>query len=145
MSFDLDKEKMLCFMALNDSLNTRLSSTAASAFWRAFILEDRTTHEIYAKMRWSYKSGKKCWYALKPSQNGNKAQAMEELRCGLESVLKLGMTIYGIDAESVETAVECFYPPDDEGDPMRTALWLEQWGFVEVKIELLASEESGSA
>ena len=150
MSFDLDKNKMRCFMVLDDSLGPRLSRNAAPAFWRAFILEDRTTHEIYAKMRFSYISGEKTWFQLRPNQNLpqdqldlTEDQIVESLRCGLEDAIKLANSLMGIDPVTVEHAIKCFYPPDDQGDPVKTIIWLEEQNLIEIEVKL--GEEEGQS
>ena len=54
MSWDTHKEKLLCHMVLDDGFAKGLSPIAGSAFWRAFIVQDRKTGVISCKMRWKY-------------------------------------------------------------------------------------------
>jgi hypothetical protein len=111
MPFDLNKEKMLCLMELDDALAPRLSSTAGSAFWRAFILEDRTTHQVYAQFRFRYEDGVSSWFELQPKNKTSVEAAAGELRCGLEDVIKAGLAIFGVEAAVVENAIHCHYRP----------------------------------
>jgi hypothetical protein len=135
MPFDLDKEKMRCLIVLDDALARHLSSAAGPAFWRGFILKNRVTHQVHALMRYKYKDGQRNWFELRPKNQSSVEAATEELRCGIEDVLKLAMRMYGVVPEAVERAIHCYYPPDDDGDPARTALWLDEQGLVEIEIK----------
>lgn len=130
MPFDLNKEKMLCLMALDDGLASKLSVAAGEAYWRGFILEDRVTHKISALFRYSYEDGRKFWYRI-PARHEDTAKAVEDLQVALSSVLKIGLVMMGFGDDEVRHAIESYYPPDDEGDGMKTVLWLDQQGLVE--------------
>lgn len=130
--FDLDREKMICFIVLNDDLAPKLSSLAAPAYFRAFILEDRKTHEIFAKMRFRYDTDEANWYVLHSRPEDDRETAITYLNSGIVGVSQLGMAICGIDATETEDAIQCFYLPDDEGTPMKTVLWLAQHNLISV-------------
>jgi len=132
MPFDLSKEKMLCLMMIDDSIAHKLSSTAGPAFWRGFILEDRETHKVSGQFRFSYEGGEKTWFKVSPPHQTGPKEAAAELRCKLEDVLRLACRMMG--GEMPEDGILCFYPPDDEGEPLRTILWLEERDLVEVTV-----------
>ena len=58
-----NKQKLICLMTLGDGIGVALSR-ADSPFFRAFIVEDRTTHRISANMRFRYHD-RVCWYRIK--------------------------------------------------------------------------------
>jgi hypothetical protein len=136
MSWLTDEEKLLCHMVLDDSLGPQVSDIAEGAFFRAFIVQNRKTGLISAKMRWSYKKPKgKSWVELKPTdQNQNDPyMTVEYLRCGIENVLKTALTAFGINPQKVANAVHCYYPPDDGGDASKTIIWLEERDLIEIE------------
>ena len=135
MPFDLDKEKIRCLMVLDDGIAGKLSCKAGPAYWRAFILENRETHQVYVQFRFKYQNGEKSWFQTRLKKQTSPEAATEELRCGLEDVMKTGLGAFGADAEAAENAIQCYYPPDDGGDPAKTIILLEQQDLVEVTIE----------
>lgn len=134
MPFDLTKEKMRCLMVLDDVVAGKLSCTAGPAYWRAFIMEDRTTHLVHAEFRFKYDSGKRDWFRNQPKEQTSPDAVTEELRCGLEDMMKKGFEVFGVDAEAAENAIRCYYPPDDGGDPAKTLIWLDQQDLVEITV-----------
>lgn len=146
MSWLTDEEKLLCHMVLDDSLGPRVSAIAEGAFFRAFIVQNRKTGEITAKMRWSYKEPiGKSWVEIKPTdQTDPPKMAVERLRCGIENVLKIALTAFGVGPKKVENAIHSFYPPDDGGDPQKTILWLEERDLIEVtEVEIEPEKPDG--
>lgn len=135
MAINFGEEKLVCMMVLDDSFARRVSCTAGSAFWRGFILENRTTHRITAQMRFKYESGVRSWSEIDPSEQREREAEIARLRCGLEDVLKTALLAFGVEAAEAEDAIQCFYPPDDQGDPMKTLVWLEQQDLVEITVE----------
>jgi len=135
MSFNLNQEKLLCLMVLDDALATRIDSTAGPAYWRAFILEDRETHQVYAQYRFKYEDGKRCWFELRPKNQSSVEAVTEYLRCAVEDVIRTGLEIFGVDTAEANEAIHCHYPPDDQGDPLKTIVWLEQQDLVEISVE----------
>jgi len=135
MPFDLAKEKMRCLMVLDDVVAGRLSCKAGPAYWRAFIMEDRTTHLVHAKFRFKYDNGKRDWCWKQPKVQTSPEAATEELRCVLEDIMKKGFGVFGIDKTAAENAIQCYYPPDDGGDPMKTLIWLDQQNLVDITVE----------
>lgn len=135
MPFDLNKEKLRCLIYLDDSLAGRLSCTAGSMYWCAFILENRTTHQVSAQFRFKYVGGEKNWFQIHPKEQTNPEAVIADLRCNLEGVIKIALQVFGVETEAIENAIRCYYPPDDEGDPSRTLLWLDQQDLVEIEVE----------
>lgn len=135
MSFNLNEEKMLCLMVLDDSLAKRLSEKAGHAYWRAFILENRTTHRVYAQYRFRYEDDERSWFQIQPREQESLEVAIARLRCGLEDVIRTGLAVFGVEASMIENAIHCYYPPDDQGDPLKTIVWLEEQDLVEIKVE----------
>jgi hypothetical protein len=128
MSWLIDKEKLLCFLLVDDQYAQTLSYTAGSAFFRAFIVQDRETGLIKAKFRFKYASGDRNWFQIEPKEQ-NKDTATR-LRCSLEDVLREGAVHFGLTLPL--DGVQCFYPPDDGGDPAKTVIWLEQQDLIEI-------------
>lgn len=142
MPFDLAKEKMRCLMVLDDVVAGRLSCKAGPAYWRAFITEDRTTHLVHAEFRFKYDDGERNWFRNQPKVQISPEAAIEKLRCEMEDIMKTSFEVFGIDAAATENAIQCYYPPDDGGDPMKTIIWLEQQDLVEVTVETTSPEEA---
>jgi hypothetical protein len=143
MTYNANKEKMLCHMVLRDDLAKKVSCTAGSAFWRAFISEKREGGEIFAEFRFKYEDGRRNWFRInpKPGTTDDKEAIIAHLRCGLENVIKMALKAFGIPPGEVANAVECYYPPDDGGDPMKTILWLEERDLIEVTVERADGEK----
>ena len=127
-------------MLLDDSFAQKLSVKAAPAFWRAFIVQNRKTGIISAKMRWNYIGKGRSWIEVEPSSQGNPEQMLEHLRCSLEDIIKTALIVFGVDQHDAENAIHCFYPPDDGGDPAKTIIWLEQHDLIEVRAEKIEPE-----
>src|SRR6266849_3830927 len=136
MSWNMNEEKLLCHMLLDDGFAKEVSPIAGSAFWRAFIVQNRKAGVISCKMRWKYfRNGKdeRSWVLLEPSIQGDPEELVEHLRCGIEDVLTMSLRAFGVDEERIQSAVHCFYPPDDGGDPAKTIIWLEQQDLIEIR------------
>ena len=129
--WDSHKEKLLCHMVLLDKYAKALSSTAGVAFWRAFIAEDRETGVVIAKFRWNYTTTGRQWYRIIPSV-GTKDPA-NHLRRNLESVLVQAATALGVPESETLHMIECFYPPDDGGNPDNTIAWLVEKDLIEIQ------------
>jgi hypothetical protein len=120
------EEKLLCFMALDDVVAQKLNVNADSAYWRAFIVQDRKTGEMCAKFRYKYRDGNRNWYKVTPPTQEN---AVERLVEGLKQVHELACQLFGLQVSDV---VGCYYPPDDGGDPFVAIRWLEEQDLIEV-------------
>jgi hypothetical protein len=133
MTIVAEKEKLLCFMLLDDGFAKQISVAADDAFWRGFIVQDRATGLVSMKFRFKYKNGNRNWYNVNPKhQHGQ--ETVELLRNSLEDVLCEALKIHGLSSEQVRNAVQCFYPPDDGGDFMATATWLAERDLVEISV-----------
>jgi hypothetical protein len=121
------EEKLLCFMTLDDEVAQKLNVNADSAYWRAFIVQDRKTGEISAKFRYKYRDGNVSWYVVGPRQE--QENAVERLVEGLKQVHEIACQLFGLQVSDV---VGCFYPPDDGGDPFVAIRWLEAQDLIEV-------------
>lgn len=133
MSWNANEEKLLCLMVLNDDLADKLSCIAGPAFFRAFIVQNRKTGKIIAKMRWNYITKGKSWTYLEPKEQGQPEQLSEHLRCSIQDILTTAASVIGnLSQKETEDAIHCFYPPDDGGDPGKVIIWLEQQDLVEI-------------
>jgi hypothetical protein len=135
-----NEERLLCMMLLDDGIAPRLSVRAGPAFWRCFIVQNRKTGIIYAKYRFRYKDPEEDrWYHIVPAtQDANTLQGTREK---IEATYRLAVSIAG---EAPENAIQCFYPPDDGGDHMKTIIWLEQQDLIEIKVEPLKDSNGNS-
>ena len=130
-SWDVDNEKLLCHILLDDSYAPMLSTRAGPAFFRAFIVENRATGQLSMKFRFKYQDGKRNWFRITPTDGGK--TGIEELRKGVRSGLKTSAIFMGIPLP--EDAVKFFDPPDDGGDGMKTVAWLVERDLIEVSVE----------
>jgi hypothetical protein len=129
-----NKEKLLCFMLLDDSVVQDIIVPGAKpAYWRAFIVQNRETGIISCKYRFKQQDSTN-WYQIIPAeQNVNTAQ---DLREKMETVFRLACCVFGAYPDKV---IQCFFPPDDGGDGAKTIIWLEMQDLVELtKVEGLA-------
>lgn len=128
-----NEEKLLCHMVLNDRYAKRVSPIAGKAFWRAFIVQNRATGQISAKMRWNYTTTGRSWIIITPGPEIK--DPLLHLRRNLENVLCTALERIGhINPSEAAKAIECFYPPDDGGDGMKTIQWLIEQDLIEVKV-----------
>jgi hypothetical protein len=141
MGFDLNKEKLRCLMELDDALAMRLSPLAGPAYWRGFIVENRETHLVSAMFRFNYVDGKRNWFKIKPKTQANQEAAMLKMRCGMEAVIKTALSVFGVESAVIDDAIRCHYPPDDEGDPFKTIIWLEQQDLIEFEVKRIDEGE----
>lgn len=135
--FDTRRHKLLCLIALDDDIASAFSSKAGTAFFRAFIVQERATGDVYMNQRFRYNDGDSwCRIGLSPErQKLSRAERVAFLQEGIERVLQTGL---GMLAEAPPPAgvVHSFFPPDPDGDPQNTLQWLIQQDLVEIqKIE----------
>jgi hypothetical protein len=118
-----NKQKLICLMTLGDGIGVALSR-ADSPFFRAFIVEDRTTHRISANMRFRYHD-RVCWYRIKlkedEQQKNSAAEKVAHIQEGLEQVLAESFTYFANGATPPKGWITCHYPPDEESDWQKTA------------------------
>jgi hypothetical protein len=138
MYWDSNKEKLLCMMLVDDKYSGLLSPNAGDAFFRAFIVEDRKTKDVIIKFRFKYKNGKRNWYEATHKTLKGK-EAMEYFRSGMELTLIEGTEAFGLPVP--DDFVQCFYPPDDEGDAMKTIEWLVEKDLIEVERTAMTGKE----
>lgn len=128
-SWIANKEKLLCLIVLDDGIVQKMMPGAPPAFCRAFIVQNRDTGLIYCKYRFKHADGRN-WYRIVPEEQN--ADTVEVLRRGFEITFKTATAMAGGDYEN---AFQCFYPPDDKGDPGKTIIWLEQKDLIEISVE----------
>lgn len=130
MSWNVNEEKLLCLMLLDDNLAPLMSSDAGPAYFRAFIVENRKTGEVALKLRFRYKRGPRMWtkFAHKELRG---AEAMKEFHAGVVNMLTYAAQ--GIGRELPASAIKSFYPPDDQGDAGKTIIWLEMQDLIEIE------------
>ena len=118
---NLNKEKLLCYIDTDDEIAERMIGMKFEGCLRAFIVQDRQSGAI------------RCTWRIKRPQNGgfvrswhtittDRPDPAEYLR---ENVVKV--------FEQMTAKTKCFFPPDDGGDGMLTARWLEKQGLVFLK------------
>jgi hypothetical protein len=119
-------QRLICLMTLDDEVDVALSRTD-SHFFRAFIVEDRTTHRISANMRFKTED-RVCWYRVKLKEDGqqkkSRAEKVAHFQEGLEQVLAESLAHLANGAPPPKGWITCHYPPDDEGNWQKTADWL---------------------
>jgi hypothetical protein len=118
------KQKLLCLMTLDDAA---VELSTESPFFRAFIVEDRTTLHISANMRFRDDDHVR-WYSVKlkeeEQQKKSRAEKVARIQEGLEQVLTESLRHFANGVPSQNERINCHYPPDDEGDWQKTADWL---------------------
>ena len=126
-----NEEKLLCHMVLDDSYASKVCPVASKAFWRAFIVQNRATGQISAKMRWNYTTKGRSWVVIKPGPETK--VPLNHLRRNLENVICTALERIGhIDQSEAAQAIKSFYPPDDGGDGMKTIQWLIDQDLIEI-------------
>ena|ERR1700733_1216575 len=126
MTWLVNEEKLLCIMVLKDSLGPVLSERVkeGTAFWRAFIVQDRKTGEIKAKFRFKYDKDDSSWtYITSRKPIVTQEGALEYLRSGLHKMLIMTTKALYPDVDMTD-AVMSYFPPDDNGDGTNTVNWL---------------------
>lgn len=129
MTIHIDKEKILCEVILDDNIGSLMHAHAGDTFWRAWVVQDRTTGDISAKFRFKFDDGKRDWWeiALSPQhQTMSTAARVAHLQEGLEKFIRSRVVkAHPQHLEAPRDAVTTRYPPDDKGDPNATMRWLE--------------------
>ena len=127
--WDTSSEKLRCHIVLDDDAAQQLSPRAGPAFFRAFIVEDRVTHQIAMKFRWRYRDpDERQWYFIstdKPDKEG-----VEDFVRGIEEVLRTAASLVHIELRADQ--ITAYYPPDDGGDTTKTIIWLEMQDLIEI-------------
>jgi hypothetical protein len=119
-------QRLICLMTLDDQVDAE-PSRSDSHFFRAFIVEDRTTRRISANMRFRYDDGI-CWYSVKlkddEQRKKSRAEKVAHIQEDLEQVLAESITHFANGTPPPKGWINCHYPPDDEGNWQKTANWL---------------------
>jgi hypothetical protein len=127
--WDSDSEKLRCHIVLDDDAAQKLSSRAGNAYFRAFIVENRATHQIGMKFRYKYRNPEeRQWYFVTTDKPGE--EGVEDFVFGIRSVLLTGAAMMHVELRD-DQIVE-FYPPDDGGDSTKTIIWLEMQDLIEI-------------
>jgi len=122
VGWNANEEKLLALMVLGDARAKELSSLAGEAFFRAFIVENRTTGAVSMNFRFRYRDGKDSWFQVTPKAGQPRADALQQLREGVAQMVLQAAELMGVSLSPLD--VECFQPPDDEGNWERTIQWL---------------------
>jgi hypothetical protein len=122
-----NNQKLIVLMVLDDEVGKAVTlDTAGEAFFRAFIVEDRTTQEISCNFRFRYAKGDS-WYSIGPRPHSSRAERVADLEEGMRFVLRtaLGKLVEDVGGLEVpDNIITSYFPPDDEGDGMKTIAWL---------------------
>jgi hypothetical protein len=125
-------QKLLCLITLDDRIGAALSDRAGTAFFRAFVVEDRKTGDVSARHRFRYTHGDS-WYAVTLSPEKQKLSRDEKvgyLAERIESFMQQGCEkLAGM--KPPKKMMERFYPPEPE-DGGKTIQWLIEQDLVEV-------------
>ena len=125
VGFDLNTQKLLCFIVLNDAFAEALGFPHV-AFFRAFIVQDRDTGEILMKQRFRHTDGKS-WQRIRldpERQKQSRAERVAFLQETIEGVLRAMVSILSPDGAAPKDTVRCHYPPNPDGEPQETLDWL---------------------
>lgn len=129
---ELNKEKLVALIIVDDEIGQMLSSKASETFVRAFIVEDRQTGEISARMRFRY-DDHDAWIGISPSAENQKlsrAELVSRFQEGIEMTFRGAMTAMSGGIVPPKKVIDCRYPPDDEGQPMRTVKWMQEQDLI---------------
>lgn len=130
MSWNCNEEKLLCHILLDDSFAKRLSRRAGPAFFRAFIVQNRASGLVTMKFRFHYEDDSRSWFSVTPKAQG--PGVVEELGKSMRSVMNTAAA--SMHQSLPRSAVQFFYPPDDEGKVERTIAWLKERDLIEAVI-----------
>ncbi len=123
---DLNENRLLCFIVVDDAVAKEISSQAGEAFLRGFVLQNRKTGKVWACYRFRYDDERRNWYRLDPHPEKKLQGAQSELEVGIAKAFRLAARAQtGRDIE-----VSSFYPPDDHGDPIKTLDWLRKMDLI---------------
>ena len=136
MPWNANTEQLLCHMLIDDDLCKKLHlGGPEGAFWRAYIVRNRVSGTVYAKVRYRYTTVSS-WHYVEPRDQVNDPAG--SLQSRLKASIELALPFMGATPEEVAVAIKSFYPPDDEGHPERTIDWLIQEDLVTIhSIEML--------
>lgn len=135
-AWNSNEERLLCHMLLRDELAARLKLTSeGTTFWRAFIVQNRKSGEVYAKMRFRHKKDKASWSRIHPIDQSNAQKTVQYLQSNLEEVLTTALELMHpeIGSAEVRSAVVSFFPPPDDGDGSKTIDWLIAQDLIQIK------------
>jgi hypothetical protein len=120
------KQKLICLMAVDEGIGAALSR-GNSPFFRAFIVEDRSTYHISANVRFRF-DDHVSWYriTLKEDEQQRKCRAekVAQIQEALERILAESLTHYADGVPPPNGWITCHYPPDDQGHWQRTVDWM---------------------
>ncbi len=121
----MDTQKLHCLLMVNDRLSEKLSDRAGEAFFRAFVVEDRTTGEVLMNMRFRYKEGDS-WMRMTLSEDKSLLslkEKIEYLADGMEKTQRTALTMMSGGSAPPKEAVLRYYPPDPDSSE-KTLDWL---------------------
>jgi hypothetical protein len=129
-----NEEKLLCLVVLDDRYAKRIVPNAGEAYLRGFIVQNRETKKISARMRFRYEDGRDTWFALDPSPGKPVNEQLEvgEIADRMTLAFLQPLKMMGVRDKAARDAIECHFPPDDGGDPGKTIIWLEMKDLIKV-------------
>jgi hypothetical protein len=143
MTWNANEEKLRCMLVLSDAYAGLVSHRAGLAFFRAFIVEDRASGEVWMKFLFRYKDpDERRWSQVRPKKK-DRDEAVKWLVRAMTHVVSTAAA--KLDHKLPPDALEAFYPPDDGGDPGRTLIWLEMSNLIElIAVESEQPHERGA-
>jgi hypothetical protein len=116
------EEKLVCLIVLDDDITEKIGvGDVQGGYLRGFVVRNRTSGNVTARYRFNQPDGQS-WYEIKPKGTADTSEGAESLCRVLEAAFT---------KVSRGSSVDCFYPPDDNGCPMATVLWLEKLDLIE--------------
>jgi hypothetical protein len=132
VGINFNTQNLRCLIVLNDRLARVLSDKAGNAYFRAFVVEDRKTGEVFCKQRFRYVDSD-AWSQMRlgaGKEHFTLGERVEYFANGVEKVLRTGLAMMAGGNEAPEEAVVRFYPPKPE-DHEATMDWLFAQDLIE--------------
>jgi hypothetical protein len=131
--FCLNTQKLHCLIVIDDTLGKALSCNADDAYFRAFVVEERETGEVFAKMRFRY-TDNTSWMEIHLDPEKQKLSVAERVRYisgTVQRVMRTGMMVFAGGGPVPDAAVVLFNPPNPD-DAEGTLEWLIQQDLVQI-------------
>jgi len=119
-----NEESILAVIVIDDGISKELMGTFVGAYFRAFILKNRQSGEVYAKFRFKYPDNKRSWSILTPK---DQATAKQKLIEGITTML-MKATRHMLNKD-IDVVV---YEPPNPDNTEETIRWLEEKDVISV-------------
>lgn len=129
--FAVDAEKLHVLIVTDDSESVVLLGAAVSAYFRAFIVQDRATGKVALKYRFKKLDGKRTWYVF-VNENPDVEIAVNQFVDIVREMLVDGAKTFAIPMQ-----VEVYRVPEDireHADSRKVMEWLLEKDLVTIKL-----------